>query len=109
MEAKLHEITLAAGICERIRQIYHPNEQWGECHGDITRRLNQFLGIARKFYCDKTELEMLKELARYSTDDIKEAFENGNGYQGINDKGHAETAGRQADNDTGHGDTKATP
>ncbi len=108
MEAKLQEITLSSGICERIRQIYHPNEQWGECHGNISKRLNQLKAIMRKFYCDKTDLEILRELCRYSTNDIKEAFENGNGNKGINGNGHAETSGKQAEIDTGHGDTKAT-
>jgi len=78
MDAKLPEINLGAAVCERLRTLYHGTKPWGDCFKEVAQKFTELKVIARKFYCDKTELEMLREIARYSIDDIKEMFNHGN-------------------------------
>ena len=72
MEAKLPEITLGEYICETLKRIYCPETCWGECHKDIAQRFTELKNKARKFYVDKSEIEILQELCRYRADNIEE-------------------------------------
>ena len=38
----------------------------------VAKQFTELKSIARKFYCDKDELGILKELEKYSENDIKE-------------------------------------
>lgn len=74
MEAKLPEIVLAESICEKIKNVYFPNKSWVQCYQDVARGFTELKRIARQFYTDKTDKEILTELTRYGTDDIREAY-----------------------------------
>ena len=106
MDAKLPEINLGAAVCDRLRTLYHDTKPWIDCYRDVAVRFTELKAIARKFYCDKTEHEMLMELARYSPEDLKEAFENGNENTRISCERHTEAAAGQAHNDPGKRDAE---
>ncbi len=67
-------INLGATICEKIKEIYYPAKPWVECHKDVSIKFSQLKKIAKTFYVDKTDKEVLMELVRYSPDDIKDCF-----------------------------------
>jgi hypothetical protein len=72
MESKLQEITLGETVCEKLRSIYHPSVPWVECHNSVSQRYGALKAKARKLYVDKSEIEVLMELAKYSEADIKD-------------------------------------
>ena len=80
MEAKLTKeilkqiINLGAPICERIKQIYYPDKPWVECYKQVSTKFTQLKTIAKNFYTDKNEREILMELTKYSHDDIRDCF-----------------------------------
>jgi hypothetical protein len=71
-EPKYPEITLGEMVCEKLKAIYHTDDPWQKCYMQVAQRFTDLKRIARKFYCDKDELEMLQELVRYSEKDIQE-------------------------------------
>ena len=79
MEAKYPEITLGEPICIQLKQMYFPETPWPECYRQIADRLTELKKIARKFYVGKDNCEILKEIIKYSDDDIREMFEDGQG------------------------------
>lgn len=76
MEAKVHEITLGETVCDRLKIIYFDKRPWPECYKDVARKFSELKVIMRKFYVDKTEIEMLRELTRFTYQDLKDAFED---------------------------------
>lgn len=74
-EAKLHEIILGETVCEKLKALYFEKTPWQDCYKAVARKFSELKVIARKFYVDKTELEMLKELSRYTAKDIEDAFD----------------------------------
>jgi len=86
MEAKYPEITLGATICEKLKIIYFHNKSWQECHGDVSKKFSDLKQRMRKFYTDKTDLEILKELIKYDTMDIEEIFNDGTANQFMDSK-----------------------
>jgi hypothetical protein len=73
-EAKFEEITLGEAVCITLRNIYHTDTPWPACYQQVADKFTELKKIMRKFYADKSDLEILKELVRYSQDDIKDAF-----------------------------------
>jgi hypothetical protein len=59
-------------VCEKLRIIYAKDIPWVKCSRYIGRQMYALKIRAMKFYADKTEIEVLQELSKYSTDDIKE-------------------------------------
>lgn len=74
MEAKYSEITLGATICEKLKDIYFPDKKWPDCHNDIVTKFGELKRIMRKFYTDKSDLDILKELIKYDNKDIEDIF-----------------------------------
>lgn len=74
MDAKYPEINLGSTICTKLKQIYFPDEYWAKCYKHVAQKFSELKRIMNKFYTEKTELEILRELQRYSEADIKEAF-----------------------------------
>jgi hypothetical protein len=75
MEAIYPEIILGSTISEKLKAIYHTDTHWSECYQEVAKMFSGLKTGARKFYSDKSELDILKELTRYSQDDIKEMYE----------------------------------
>jgi len=75
MEAKFQEITLGETVCAKLKIMYFKDTHWSKCVDDVAKKFTQLKAIARKFYIDKSELEMLKEISRYSKEDIIQAFD----------------------------------
>ena len=67
---------LGAPICIKLKNIYFSEIKWPDCYKEVANKFTQIKRIARKLYADKEELAMLKELARYSQDDIKDMAES---------------------------------
>lgn len=74
MEAKYLEITLGQAICEKLRAIYFSNISWPDCYKDVASKFTELKQRMRKFYTDKHDLDILKELIKYDTMDIEEVF-----------------------------------
>jgi hypothetical protein len=74
MEAKYPEILLGATICQKLKELYHPNEPWHACHNKVALRLTELKKIMRKFYADKNDKELLSELVKYNQDDLRDVF-----------------------------------
>jgi hypothetical protein len=78
MEATLdQEITLGATVCERLKGIYFKEIAWPECYRILSGKFSILKSIARKFYVDKNNIEVLNELIKYKDQDIIDAFEQG--------------------------------
>ena len=69
-------MNLGQTVCEKLKAIYHIDTHWSKCYQDVAERFTKLKRIARKFYADKSELEMLKEIARYPENDIKDIAES---------------------------------
>lgn len=67
-------VTLGETVCAKLRDIYFANIPWIDCHTDVAARFTHLKIIARNFYTDKSEHEMLIELNKYSQQDILDAF-----------------------------------
>lgn len=74
MEAKYPTITLSELPVEKIKTIYFPDQPWADCYKEVAQKFTALKQIMRKFYTDKEEIEMLRELATYSKEDIQDAF-----------------------------------
>lgn len=68
------QINLGAQVCERLRIIYYKNKKWTECHKEVSKDFSRLKEIAKKFYTDLTEHEILVELNRYNDSDILDAM-----------------------------------
>jgi DNA topoisomerase IB len=75
MEAKYSEITLGSTICEKLKAIYHSDDSWIDCHNQVAAKFSNLKRIMRKFYTDKDDLDILKELIRYENKDIEDIFD----------------------------------
>jgi hypothetical protein len=62
-------------VCEKLKVIYFKDLPWVDCYKTIAQRFTELKKIARKFYYDKNEIEILKELNKYTHNAIKDAFE----------------------------------
>jgi hypothetical protein len=74
MEAKYQEIVLGERVCEKLKDIYFKDIPWVECHKQVADKLTHLKRIAKRFYVDKDRVEILKELVKYSEQDIVDAF-----------------------------------
>lgn len=72
--AKLREITVGEMICEKLYSLYFSTTPWAVCYALVAKKFSALKIIARKFYSDKSEIDMLIELNKYSIDDIADAF-----------------------------------
>lgn len=72
---RAREIMLGEPICLRLKMIYYSTVPWIKCYrhvGDIYAQLKK---KARIYHHDKSEIEFLGELIRYTDQDIKDALE----------------------------------
>lgn len=74
MEAKYLEIRLGETICKRLKEIYHHEEPWSECYRKIADEFTELKKNMRKFYPEKDNVAIIKELITYSDEDIKDLF-----------------------------------
>lgn len=66
------EINLGETVCRKLRAIYFSEIAWSECYRLVAQKFCELKVIARKFYADKNEIEMLMELSRYSSQDLQD-------------------------------------
>ena len=75
MEATNQEITLAEPVCVKLKHIYFDGMNWIECYRNVASRLTQLKSIVSRLYPDKTRVQVLQEIIKYTNDDIIDAFE----------------------------------
>ena len=68
------EITLGEGICAKLKVIYFSDKAWIDCYKQVAEKFTVMKNIMRKFYTEKTDTEILKELIKYDTTDIEDIF-----------------------------------
>jgi len=57
-----------------LKDIYFSEKPWVECYRDVAIKLTDLKRLAKAFYVDMNDLETLKELIKYSNEDILEVF-----------------------------------
>lgn len=67
-------INLGAMICEKLKVIYHNDKKWNECYKDVGDKFTNLKVIAKKFYQDKSEIEILIEMGKFSHSDVIDAL-----------------------------------
>jgi hypothetical protein len=72
MEARYPEIVLSDNLCSRLKLILYPDKPWIDCYNLVVIQLSDLRAKAKAFYSDKDSLEILKELIRYSDEDLLE-------------------------------------
>ena len=78
MDANLNqEIILGANVCERLKNIYFKEMNWIDCYRNIAVKFSFLKSISKRFDIDKSNLQVLNELIKYSNQDILDAFEQG--------------------------------
>lgn len=68
------EINLGALVCDMLKSVYFKNIPWIDCYKLVAAKFTELKVIMRKFYPDKTIIEILQEVSKYSTQDIKDIF-----------------------------------
>jgi predicted nuclease of restriction endonuclease-like RecB superfamily len=71
---KYTAIELGSTICSKLKQIYYPNDKWADCYKKVGEILVDLKKIARKFFSDKSEEEILIQLGRFTLEDIQDMF-----------------------------------
>ena len=69
---KYTAIELGSPICSKLKQIYYPNHKWADCYKQVGSLFNTIKKNARKFYVDKTDDEISKDLIKYTNDNLIE-------------------------------------
>lgn len=72
------QVALGEQVCIRLKILYHPETPWADCYRKVGHLFTDLKKIARQFYTDKCELDILKELSRLSAEQLKVFFEHGN-------------------------------
>lgn len=62
-------------VCEKLKTIYYPHKPWIECYKDVATKFTALKKVIRKYYPDQPDVEVVRNLNKYSVEDIKEAIE----------------------------------
>jgi hypothetical protein len=73
-------IILGGRICLKLKHYYFRHLEWVQCYKDVANLFTRLKCEAKKFYSDKTELELMTILCSFSEQDIRD------GLDGISDK-----------------------
>lgn len=76
MEAKYPEINLGEIICAKLKILYFSDEPWIDCYKKVAAKFSLAKKNAKKFYSNDETADILKELIKYSSEDLKELIEN---------------------------------
>jgi hypothetical protein len=69
-------VALGEKVCERLKDIYFSDQSWQVCYKEVAVKFTELKRIMRKFYTDKSDMDILKEVASYDTMDIQEIFDS---------------------------------
>lgn len=74
----LHEpeplVNLGATVCDQLKTIFYPHIPWVTAVNFVAAMFTQLKIKMRAFYPDKTDIEILQEVCKYSSNDIKDIF-----------------------------------
>lgn len=70
------EIDLGSTICKKIKNIYYPDQKWGDSYKLVAQKFAELKKILKSYYFDDDKIEFLKKLTQYSQEDIRECLEN---------------------------------
>jgi len=68
-------VNLGAEICQRLKNIFHKDENWINCNPKITQLFTKFKQKLRICYPNEEEEVILKQARHWTDIDIKEALE----------------------------------
>lgn len=63
-------------VCIKLKDIYFNDKKWAECYRDVGYKLSELKAIAKKFYVELGDIEIMMELSKYSKNDIQDAIES---------------------------------
>lgn len=72
VNARYSAVELGSPICSRLKQIYFPGQKWADCYMQVSDLYTKLKKNAKKFYVGKTDVEILKDLLKYTNDDLVE-------------------------------------
>jgi len=75
VECKTAEITLGASICEKIKHIYYPVPWSMEVAREVAAKLTKVKAAAKLYFPEASEVDRLREVFKFSTDDIKDILD----------------------------------
>ncbi len=73
-EAKLPMITLGETVCEKLKTVYHSNQSWDDCYREVATKFTALKRRAKECFGQMTDIELLKHLQLYSSQDIEDMF-----------------------------------
>jgi hypothetical protein len=73
-EAKMVEITLGESICEKLKVLYFKDVPWADCVGRVAAKFSALKARGRQFYVGQSDVDILRELIKYSTNNLEEMF-----------------------------------
>lgn len=68
------EIELGSRICSKLKRIYFDGLPWVKVVNDISIKFKELKDNMKGFYSGLNEMDMLKELDKYSDMDLKDCF-----------------------------------
>lgn len=74
MEATYSEIVIGETVCKKLKDLYFNDKEWVDCYNQVAQKFTELKRILRKFYTDKIDVDIFRELIKYSSDDINEVF-----------------------------------
>lgn len=70
------QVALGEQICIKLKQLYYPEATNFDSYRSVAGKLTELKKKARLVLTHMTEIEILKQLRNFTTEDIKELIEN---------------------------------
>ena len=65
---------MGAVVCDLLKTVFYPDTPWIDCYKAIAGKFSELKRNMRAFYPEKTIIEIMQEVCKYSTQDIKDIF-----------------------------------
>ena len=75
-EAKHASITLGENTCSLIKSIYFTEIPWGDCYRLVGAKFTELKKIMRKLSPNMPEIDLLKIINTFTSEDIRETFDD---------------------------------
>lgn len=68
------DVNLGAPICRRLKDMFFKDESWGRVAMDVAQKFTALKAKTREAYPQLNQQEFLRELQKYSEQDIVDVF-----------------------------------
>jgi len=70
------EITLGENVCEKIKDIYYPNEDWSKVLNEVAKKYYKLKILIQVSMKQQNEIEVLKLINYMDDNDIRDYLDN---------------------------------